>query len=255
MEDVGYESASPLQLPRARRATVYPSAPPMSSAEDEDEFVYGYALEAKIKKKVILVSQEVIMPIYQTFDHQALGLVIFMDGVETLRWLWGKTESACELWKEIKERYGQSNGLLVYQLERDLSKISQVVGTLAKHYASMYLRMYSVVLDFVCNYVKASINHCHYQPKDHTTKTTSKNRRINGQTKLKEAPRSESRNWSPDDELNALLKEEEDLVNAHREQWRIPWISLEWKEMSVKNLVGTGAQFGFTVSGCWNRIV
>lgn len=45
-----------------------------------------------------------------------------------------------------------------------------------------------------------------------------KNRRINGQTKLKEPPRSESRNWSPDDELNALLKEEEDLVNAHRKQ-------------------------------------
>ncbi|GJY06414.1 copia protein, partial [Tanacetum coccineum] len=34
-------------------------------------------------------------------------------------------QSACELWKEIRERYGQSNGLLVYQLERELSKISQ----------------------------------------------------------------------------------------------------------------------------------
>ncbi|KAL7600154.1 hypothetical protein Lser_V15G25229 [Lactuca serriola] len=51
-----------------------------------------------------------------------------------------------------------------------------------------------------------------------------KNRRVNGigQTKLKEPqpppPKSESRNWSPDDELNALLKEEEDLVNAHRKQ-------------------------------------
>lgn len=39
-----------------------------------------------------------------------------------------------------------------------------------------------------------------------------KNRRVNGigQTKLKEPqpppPKSESRNWSPDDELNALLK-------------------------------------------------
>ncbi|KAI3525050.1 hypothetical protein L1887_03721 [Cichorium endivia] len=45
-----------------------------------------------------------------------------------------------------------------------------------------------------------------------------KNRRINGQTKSKEPPKSESRNWTPDDELNALLKEEEDLVNAHRKQ-------------------------------------
>nr|GEZ86353.1 hypothetical protein [Tanacetum cinerariifolium] len=31
---------------------------------------------------------------------------------------------ACELWKEIRDRYGQSNGPLVYQLERELSKIS-----------------------------------------------------------------------------------------------------------------------------------
>nr|GEW41716.1 kinesin-like protein KIN-13B [Tanacetum cinerariifolium] len=167
------------------------------------------------------------------------------------------------------------------------------------------------------------------------------------------APRSKSRNWSPDDELNALLKEKEDLVNAHRKQvedtmdivkvdinllveadepgnqlddydrqsvfllvvWLYPvyglkviihqihWFSifnsfiivifltglvsmilmrtlrndcqickgfdevghftkpshhllnnyLFRKEMSVKNLVGTGAQFGFAVSGCWNR--
>ncbi|GJR42949.1 pyridoxal 5'-phosphate synthase-like subunit PDX1.2 [Tanacetum coccineum] len=34
-------------------------------------------------------------------------------------------QSACELWKEIRERYGQSNGQLVYQLEGELSKISQ----------------------------------------------------------------------------------------------------------------------------------
>ncbi|KAJ0523643.1 putative plus-end-directed kinesin ATPase [Helianthus annuus] len=45
-----------------------------------------------------------------------------------------------------------------------------------------------------------------------------KNRRTNGQTKSKEPPKAESRNWNPDDELNALLQEEEDLVNAHRKQ-------------------------------------
>lgn len=45
-----------------------------------------------------------------------------------------------------------------------------------------------------------------------------KNRRINGQAKSKEPPKSESRNSNPDDELSALLKEEEDLVNAHRKQ-------------------------------------
>ncbi|CAH1439280.1 unnamed protein product [Lactuca virosa] len=31
-------------------------------------------------------------------------------------------------------------------------------------------------------------------------------------------PKLESRNWNPDDDLNALLKEEEDLVDAHRKQ-------------------------------------
>ncbi|GJV59693.1 heavy metal-associated domain, HMA containing protein [Tanacetum coccineum] len=36
--------------------------------------VIRYALEAKIKKKVILVSQEVTLPINQTFDPQGLGL-------------------------------------------------------------------------------------------------------------------------------------------------------------------------------------
>ncbi|GJV56794.1 hypothetical protein Tco_1457799, partial [Tanacetum coccineum] len=34
-------------------------------------------------------------------------------------------QSAYELWKEIVERYGQSNGPLIYQLERELSKITQ----------------------------------------------------------------------------------------------------------------------------------
>ncbi|KAI7729828.1 hypothetical protein M8C21_029431 [Ambrosia artemisiifolia] len=45
-----------------------------------------------------------------------------------------------------------------------------------------------------------------------------KNRIINGQTKSREPPRSESRNWNPEDDLNALLQEEEELVNAHRKQ-------------------------------------
>ncbi|GKC55024.1 hypothetical protein Tco_1077769 [Tanacetum coccineum] len=34
-------------------------------------------------------------------------------------------QSACGLWKEIAERCGQSNGPLIYQLERELSKITQ----------------------------------------------------------------------------------------------------------------------------------
>ncbi|GMN37234.1 hypothetical protein TIFTF001_006639 [Ficus carica] len=45
-------------------------------------------------------------------------------------------------------------------------------------------------------------------------------RRPNGQTqtKWKEMPKAESRNSHSDDDLSALLQEEEDLVNAHRKQ-------------------------------------
>ncbi|GJV17970.1 retrovirus-related pol polyprotein from transposon TNT 1-94 [Tanacetum coccineum] len=43
----------------------------------------------------------------------------FIDGTYV------KTICAQELWKEIAERYGQSNGPLIYQLERELSYISQ----------------------------------------------------------------------------------------------------------------------------------
>ncbi|GKD68382.1 hypothetical protein Tco_1322472, partial [Tanacetum coccineum] len=41
---------------------------------------------------------------------------------------------ACELFKEIAERYGQSNGSLIYQLERELSKISQGNLTIASFF-------------------------------------------------------------------------------------------------------------------------
>ncbi|KAL8122971.1 hypothetical protein AgCh_011088 [Apium graveolens] len=50
-----------------------------------------------------------------------------------------------------------------------------------------------------------------YAPED-------KMRRFNGQTKLKEPAKFDSRTSQPDDDLNALLKEEEELVNAHRKQ-------------------------------------
>lgn len=45
-----------------------------------------------------------------------------------------------------------------------------------------------------------------------------KAKKTNGQTKWKEPPKSETKYSNPDDDLNALLKEEEDLVNAHRRQ-------------------------------------
>ena len=41
--------------------------------------VVQYALEAKIKKKVIIVSQEVIMPLNQTFDLPGLGNLDSVD--------------------------------------------------------------------------------------------------------------------------------------------------------------------------------
>jgi len=43
-------------------------------------------------------------------------------------------------------------------------------------------------------------------------------KRANGQTKLKDPPKFETKTSKGDDDLNALLKEEEDLVNAHRRQ-------------------------------------
>ncbi|XP_031252781.1 kinesin-like protein KIN-13B isoform X1 [Pistacia vera] len=48
--------------------------------------------------------------------------------------------------------------------------------------------------------------------------TEDKLRKPNVQTKWKEQPKSGFKNSNSDDELNALLQEEEDLVNAHRKQ-------------------------------------
>uniref|UniRef100_A0A5B7C069 Kinesin-like protein n=1 Tax=Davidia involucrata TaxID=16924 RepID=A0A5B7C069_DAVIN len=45
-----------------------------------------------------------------------------------------------------------------------------------------------------------------------------KMRQANGQTKWKDLPKFDAKNSHSDDDLNALLKEEEDLVNAHRMQ-------------------------------------
>ncbi|KAL6540763.1 hypothetical protein OROMI_024646 [Orobanche minor] len=45
-----------------------------------------------------------------------------------------------------------------------------------------------------------------------------KTKRANGQAKLKEPPKSEMKHSDSGDDLNALLKEEEDLVCAHRKQ-------------------------------------
>ncbi|GJX82366.1 RNA-directed DNA polymerase, eukaryota [Tanacetum coccineum] len=53
------------------------------------------------------------------------------NGSNFHRW---NRNSACELWKEIAERYGHSNGPLIYQLERELSKITQGNLTIASYF-------------------------------------------------------------------------------------------------------------------------
>ncbi|PWA81115.1 hypothetical protein CTI12_AA178990 [Artemisia annua] len=39
-----------------------------------------------------------------------------------------------DLWKELEERYGQSNGPLIYHVERELSKVSQGNSTIAAYF-------------------------------------------------------------------------------------------------------------------------
>nr|XP_043615690.1 uncharacterized protein LOC122587575 [Erigeron canadensis] len=46
-------------------------------------------------------------------------------------------QSAQELWKEIGERYGQGNGPLIYQVERELNKVSQGDLFVAAYYNKM----------------------------------------------------------------------------------------------------------------------
>ncbi|PWA57357.1 hypothetical protein CTI12_AA409170 [Artemisia annua] len=43
-------------------------------------------------------------------------------------------QSARDLWKELEERYGQSNGPLIYHVERELSKVSQGNSTVAAYF-------------------------------------------------------------------------------------------------------------------------
>ena len=45
-------------------------------------------------------------------------------------------QSAFDLWKELEERYGQSNGPLIYHIERELSKVSQGNLTVAAYFNS-----------------------------------------------------------------------------------------------------------------------
>ncbi|PWA56620.1 hypothetical protein CTI12_AA416350 [Artemisia annua] len=46
-------------------------------------------------------------------------------------------DSAYELWKEISERYGQSNGPLIYQIERELSNVTQGNLSVAGYFNKM----------------------------------------------------------------------------------------------------------------------
>ncbi|PWA61804.1 hypothetical protein CTI12_AA369930 [Artemisia annua] len=65
-------------------------------------------------------------PLYlASSDHPAMVLTNTpFNGGNFLGW-------SRNLWKEVAERYGQSNGPLIYQLERELSKITQGNLTIA----------------------------------------------------------------------------------------------------------------------------
>lgn len=43
-------------------------------------------------------------------------------------------QSAKDLWKELEERYGQSNRPLIYHVERELRKVSQGSSTIAAYF-------------------------------------------------------------------------------------------------------------------------
>ena len=47
------------------------------------------------------------------------------------------TTSARELWKELEERFGESNGLLLYQVQRELSFISQGSMYVVQYYTKL----------------------------------------------------------------------------------------------------------------------
>ena len=47
------------------------------------------------------------------------------------------TTSARELWKELEERFGESNGLLLYQVQRELSFISQGSMNVVQYYTKL----------------------------------------------------------------------------------------------------------------------
>lgn len=51
-------------------------------------------------------------------------------------------QSTTELWKEIFERYSQSNGPLIYQLERELNNTTQRNLTLEKHFSIYFFICY-----------------------------------------------------------------------------------------------------------------
>lgn len=46
-------------------------------------------------------------------------------------------DSSHQLWEELNERFGQSNGLLLYQIEKDISQVSQGNDSLAIHYTKL----------------------------------------------------------------------------------------------------------------------
>lgn len=73
--------------------------------------------------------------------------------------------SSAQLWNEIKERYGEANGPMIYQLKREISSISQGNMTVAEYYTKLKMLWDELLylmplpnLDHECNAVKELTN-------------------------------------------------------------------------------------------------
>lgn len=47
------------------------------------------------------------------------------------------SNTASEIWKELEERYGQSNGAQLYEIEKELSQVSQGANSIATYYTKI----------------------------------------------------------------------------------------------------------------------
>ncbi|XP_071715226.1 uncharacterized protein [Rutidosis leptorrhynchoides] len=97
------------------------------------------ALGAKLK--LGFIDGSLVRPVITDEDHQRWTRCDYMvtcwilnSMISELSESFLYATSASGLWKELSERYGQSNGPLIYQIERELSKVNQGSFTVAAYY-------------------------------------------------------------------------------------------------------------------------